>query len=114
MSVTPGGVDLVTDQELEPVHLSVRTSADPRDTGRSVCATSTGADFPVVRVAMQLPSVIPGPVDPTAWEVTFEPDPALSVEEHTGFLEVFPSSDPECEVRDGSISQPIPESLTAP
>lgn len=105
LSVSPAQVDVTTDRELQPVRVSVRTSADPRKAGASVCATSTGADFPVVRVAIQLPVFIPGPADPTEWEVTFEPAPDLSVDEHTGFLEVFISSDPECEVRDGPITQ---------
>jgi hypothetical protein len=105
LSVSPAQVDVATDAELEPVRVFVRTSPDPRRTGASVCATSTGGAFPIVNVGLRLPDVIPGPVDPTTWEVTFEPEPDLSVEEHTGFLEVFLSSDPECEVRDGPITR---------
>jgi hypothetical protein len=109
VSVSPSAIDLVTDQELEAVHVIVRTSADPRDAGQLFCATSSGVDFTVAYISVYWPPGLPvgSTLDPTVWEVTFEPDPNLSVEEHTGFLEVFLSSDPECALRDGA-SQRVP------
>lgn len=98
-SISPARVDLVTDQPFATVHLYVVISGPP---GTQVCPVSPGADFPV---AYALYSSSDG------WDVLFEPDPGLTLGDHVGELEVFLSSDPACQQRDGP-SRRIPYHLS--
>lgn len=106
VSVSPGQIDVQTGGELGSVVVRVDLSADPRDAGQRVCGASN-ADFPVVEVGIHIPSPFPigSTLDGKSWDVTFAPDPNLAVGEHSGSLEVFLSSDPDCELPDGASRQ---------